>query len=151
MIDLPDGGLIEGWSAPRLELIGERFPDYLYLSYAYNNSRGCSEKLRDIIDKASSPEDQIQWLPFHIYSRDEERVYYLLHFVEVPDLIDWKASFQTGGRVVKPIFNKAKLGKHRVFTYPTDNDGHIYVLPEVKEAIEAAQCKGLDFYAATAR
>ena len=151
-MDLPRSGWIDDWSPPVLTMGLGYYADYMVQLGVLRVGCACSEKMRRVIDLVRSPLDRIQWLPVIARAAREERTYYLLHFIEIPDLLNWDASIKSpDGSIVKPVFSRAKLGGHRIFTALNSRFNEHYVTPEVKDAIEGAKCTGVQFFAATAR
>ena len=84
--DVPEDGIITNWNPILLNLKDGSFSDYQANSEA---CRLCSSKLRSIIDRNKSPQDQIQWLPMVVKDEHgEEREYFILHFPVIYDVID---------------------------------------------------------------
>ena len=140
-LDVPDSGRITHWEPILLNLKEGGFSDYQGSNPV---CRLCSEKLKSIIENCKSAQDEIQWLPMLVRDEQgEEREYFILHFPEEPDVIDWKNSITVDRRVVvKPVFSLRKIGEHKVFNYPSGAFLGFIISEDVKKEIEKANCNG---------
>ncbi|MDI7278280.1 MAG: hypothetical protein QME94_20060, partial [Anaerolineae bacterium] len=125
--------------------------DGAYADYQANDLGWClcSERLKEVLASHASPEDVLQWLDATVIGPDgEERSYHILHLPRRPDVLDrTKTVFAPGGLVVKPYLNGTMAARHRVFSY-LGGTGRLIVHREVRDAVVAARCTGLDFYQA---
>ena len=143
LLFFPDHGRVEKWVERVLELRQGTFSDYLSTNYA---SRVCSERLRAILDSHATKEDPLQWLRVKVCSAGEERPYFILHFPEPPDVLDEEACVWFRGEIlIKPVFSRARLVRHNVFTFPGETGVYLFVSEEVKRSIESAGCTGIQF------
>lgn len=140
--DVPDDGVITNWKPITLKLKDGPFSDYQANSAA---CRLCSMKLKSIIEEHKSPEDEIQWLPAVVKNeKDEKREYFVLHFPNESDVIDWGKSITIDKHfVVKPVFSLSKIGSRKVFNYPSGGAIVLLVSEDIKEEIEKANCTNL--------
>lgn len=141
-IDIPDEGKITDWKPIILNLMDGHFSDYQANSFA---CRLCSEKLKSIFDGFKSPVDEVQWLPVIVRNKEgEERKYYVLHFENEYDVINWGESITAGKNfVVKPVFSIKKIAEHQVFNYPSSESMGLIVSEKIKKEIEKANCTNL--------
>ena len=139
---LPYIGRIENWEPPLLELRDGDFPDYLASNFG---GRICSARLRDVLARGASEEDVLQWLEVRVHGARGEQAYFLLHFPHAPDVLDKEKTIFAEDFVVKPVFSGALLANHRVFTYPRNQGRPLFVVKEVRRAIEEVECTGLHF------
>ena len=141
-VDIPDQGKITDWKPIIFNLIDGSFSDYQANSEV---CRLCSEKLRSILDTFKSQTDEIQWLPVTVRSKEgEEREYYILHFENEYDVIDWDQSITVDKHfVVKPVFSIKKIDKHKVFNYPSSQGMGLLISEDIKNEVEKAGCTNL--------
>jgi len=142
---LAEGIYYPEWVATPFVLNGGPFADY------QANNLGwplCSKKLKTVIEGHASPIDSFQWLEARVIAVNEEDVrdYYILHFPERPDVLDKQRTLFAGDSdfVVRPYFSEQAIGTRRVFSYPGRST--IIVSSEVRDAVLAANCTGIDFY-----
>lgn len=87
----------------------------------------------------------MQWLPTLVRSRDgHELPYWVLHFPEVPQVIDVSKSVMVGSMIVKAYLDANLVDQHRVFSFPNESL-RLVIASEVKESIEMAGCSGMKF------
>lgn len=141
--DVPHDGFITDWKPITLHLRDGPFSDYQANSEA---CRLCSSKLRSIIDRNKSPQDQIQWLPMIVRdSSGEEREYFILHFPDVYDVIDRENSTFFGkDQLIKPVFSLRKIGEHKVFNYDPYNFFSFFISEDIRKDIEKKKFTNLN-------
>jgi hypothetical protein len=144
--DLPMIGYIENWIPLHFSLEDGGFADYQGNSPVF---RMCSLKMKIILDENKGPEDEIQWLKSFVKGEHgEEREYYILHFPQFYDTVDWEKSIvhkNEPHRVIKPVFSRKKIeGKHKVFNYPESTLG-IVITEDIKKKLETAKCTCIVF------
>jgi hypothetical protein len=127
----------------RLGAASEGFvEDYLGNNYAF---RLCSERLRAILEGRRAACDSMQWLAAPVTDTQGRILpYSILHFTEVPEVIDRTKSLLAGPTIVKPCLNGRLVGSLRVFSLPEDTVTLI-ISDEVKQAVEDAGCTGMGF------
>lgn len=139
---LRSGGLIADWPGLHFELDDGLLVDYLANSYAF---RLCSERLRDVIELGRDQSDVLQWLPTAVKQPDgKELSYWVLHFPEVPRVIDVSKSVMAGPMIIKARLDAKLVDGHRVFSFPNE-DLRLIVAGEIKDSIERADCTGMKF------
>ena len=141
LFTLPYSGDVEGWQPLILDLIEGDFADYLSSNLG---CRMCSKRLKDIFDAHASSDDKFQWLPVIVRRGIKQCIYSILHFPNPPDVLNKDKSIFAGEFVVKPVLSKSAVGKHQVFSYPKAGELKLFVSKQVKIAIEAAGCTGLE-------
>jgi hypothetical protein len=140
---LPYTGRVENWISLGFELRDGDFPDYLANNLG---CRICSSRLKDILERSASARDVLQWLEVRVQKGTQERLYYVLHFPEPPDVLDKRRTLFSGGDfVVKPVLSQAATAVHGVFTYPKNEGLPFFVSEKVKQEIERVGCTGLEF------
>ena len=141
--DVPEDGIITNWNPILLNLKDGSFSDYQANSEA---CRLCSSKLRSIIDRNKSPQDQIQWLPMVVKDEHgEEREYFILHFPVIYDVIDRENSTYFGeDQLIKPVFSLRKIGRHKVFNYDSYNFFSFFISEDIRKDIEKEKCTNLN-------
>jgi hypothetical protein len=143
LIFLPDSGLVENWKELKLNLVEGDFTDYLLSD---ESLRICSEKMREILDRGALRGDRLQWLPARVATRGgKSRPYYVLHFPDLPDILDCKHSTVINTMVVKPVFRAEALSDHGVFSYRKGGDQSLFVNASTKQRLEDEGCTGLEF------
>jgi hypothetical protein len=108
-----------------------------------NNVLGriCSSR---IIEVLRCFENDITWLPVSVCRESEEWRFYFMHFFSIVDVLDDKKTTYAAGRILRPHLSKAKIGNRSVFCLrPLGNSA--VVRDDVKAAIEAANCTGIEF------
>ncbi len=142
---LCEPGRVEEWCPLSLRLTGREAADYLA-----NNAgaRLCSPLLRDVIDEHLTPEHGVQWLDAAVVDRSGQRKpYFVLHFTSHPDVLDERRSITARGNfVVKPVIARSRAEAYHAFSFPGGST-RIIVSNQLKDAIEAAGCSGVDFAA----
>lgn len=147
---LPESGPVQDWKPLTLELRDGEFADYLGSELG---CRLCSDRLRSILQKHASPDDELQWLPVVVQQGTENRPYSILHFPNSPDVLNKEKTLFAGdtGFVVKAVFLPSALVNHSVFAYPGGGELSLFVSEPVKQAIEAAGCTGMELSVAPVR
>jgi len=139
---------VEDWDSLIYELKDGGYTDY------QNENKGmhlCSLKLREILEQQASEYDVFQWLEATVRHEGEERPYYVLHFPEPADVINKEKSkySKSDGKLIVPRLSRALCEKYNVFTLLNPNSPlashRIYIRENVKKAVEAAGCTGMEF------
>ena len=136
-------GRVEQWLVPALHVTGGAPTDYLANSIGV---RLCSARLRDVIESCRGEDDQIQWLSAEVFDSSGARhEYQVLHFVDLPDVLDAKRTILVDPNfVVKPVVSRRKcLGRH-VLAFP-GADIRWIVSEVVRESVVASGCTGMEF------
>jgi len=140
--ELPETGLLDNWHPMSLRLVGGKIADYLGSNLS---CRLCSDRLREILERAATKEDAIQWLPLIVANESRGLSYSILHFHNPPDVLCRKETIFAGDFVAKPVFLRHRIENHQVFAYPTAGKRKLFISKRVKLAIEAAKCTGMVF------
>jgi len=139
---LSEPGNVSEWDVPELALPG-RPSDYLANDLGL---RLCSTRMRSVLDDSIGPDDRIQWLPAKV--RDSSATshdYWVLHMVDLPDVLDPHQSILARNTfVVKPVVSADRVGSHKVFSFPGATT-RLIIAESVKRSLEAAACTGVDF------
>ena len=136
------GGRMADWEMIRVEFSDGLIVDYLANTYAF---RLCSSRLRDIIEAGRGKDDVIQWLPTVVTRHDGvDLPYWILHFPEVPMVLNAARSVMAGPMIVKACLDARLVAGHQVLSFPNDSV-RLVVASEVKGAIEGAGCSGMKF------
>jgi hypothetical protein len=138
---LPDAGKVDGWKPLLLDLKDGDYPDYLASNLG---CRLCSERLRAILQTHASSSDILEWLEVTVRKQGEERPYFVLHFPQPPDVLDKKKTIFAGSFVVKAVLSREAATGHQVFAYPKCGCLPLFISEEVKQAIQAEQCIGME-------
>ena len=140
---LPYSGTVDDWDVPTLDLREGGFADYQPSNLVV---RLCSARLRNVLEQQKSAYDIFQWLDVVVESPAERRTYYILHFPEPPDVLDAdKTLFAGGDFVVKPVFSRAKVSAHSVFSYVKGGGLSLFVSSDVRSVLESHGLTGMQF------
>lgn len=136
------GGSLSDWKPLRFRLGKGIVTDYLANSFAI---RLCSERLRNVIDRNRGEDDSLQWLPATVDSLDgKEAPYWVLHFPDVPNVLNVSRSVMAGPMIVKAFLDASLVNEHRVFSFPNESL-RLIVAGIVRAAIEDNGCSGMKF------
>jgi len=140
---LAEPGVISGWDAPTLRVPRGVPSDYLANDLGL---RLCSERMRTVLEQAAGPDDRIQWLPAKVEDANgSEHEYWVLHMIEVPDLLDAERSIVVRGSfVVKPVVAGERVGSHIIFSF-LGATTRLIVAESTKRSLQGAACSGIDF------
>lgn len=139
---LPDDGLVIEWHPIRFELRDGIRSDFLANDIG---CRLCSEDLKHILQKHSSPNDSLQWLPVCVCDGGVDYRYWILHLPNQPDVLQKDATIFAGKYVVKAVLAESLVNGHHVFAYPQAGELAIFVSSEVKNAVEASRLTGMEY------
>jgi hypothetical protein len=134
-------GVVTDWSVLRFQLEPGEISDYLGNSFAY---RLCSEKLMAILETARARIDSVQWLPAVVTRDGVDHRYSILHFPEVPEVLDLSRTLMAGPVIVKAHLDRKLVDGHRLFGFPEETV-RLVVADDVKRQIEAGSCSGIVF------
>jgi hypothetical protein len=142
---LPAVGRVDRWERPVLCLRQGTFTDFLSCNLIWHL---CSSKMREIIEKAAGAALNVQWLPVEIRSDSgERREYFILHMLEIPDVVDkGRSTFVGNGVLIKPHINLRRAEGLKLFKLSRTNVG-LVVSEDIKDAVQSAGCTGVDFRA----
>jgi len=122
--------------------------DGAFADYQANNLglRLCSKKLMSIFEHTRAEVDDLQWLAATIETENgESRRYVVLHVPTTYEVLDKDRTIFAGEDfVVKACLDESAVREHCVLGLP----GCVHTLivaTEVKEAIELAECTGVEF------
>ena len=139
---LANGGWIDDWSPIRFKLDKGIVVDYLANSFAY---RLCSDHLRRTLDRERTPVDVVQWLSAVVSDpMGNELPYSILHFPEVPNVLNLTRSVLSGPMIVKACLDSHLVDGHRIFSFPQETL-RLVIAAEVKAAVESSRCTGMKF------
>jgi hypothetical protein len=128
-------GKVSEWETLGFVLDGGIVVDYLANTFAF---RLCSQRLRDVIDSHRGDRDTVQWL--HAVAVDRggaELSYWVLHFPEVPDVLNKTKSVFSGSVMIKACLDAEQVAGHRVFTL-SHYGVYLVVADQVRDAIRQA-------------
>jgi hypothetical protein len=140
---LPDTGKVKNWNPIILELRDGQYPDYLASDLG---CRLCSKRLKDVLAAEASASDSLQWLDVLVRTQYEERLYFILHFPEPPDVLDKRKTIFAGDTdvVVKAVLSRDAVTGHKVFAYPKCGCLPLFISKDVKRRIRVEKCTGMD-------
>lgn len=141
-VRLANGGWIHDWKALRFQVGDGLITDYLANSFAF---RLCSIRLRETLDSHRAPADIVQWLPAIVTTHmGQELTYSILHFPEVPNVLNLGKSILAGPMIVKACLDRELVDGHRIFSFPQETL-RLVIADDVKKAVETAGCGGMKF------
>lgn len=145
IIKLPERR-IDDWTPMVYELQDGGFADY----QANNDGlRVCSPRLRAIIEENKSENDVVQWLDVVVRDDREERLYYVLHYPEIDDVLatgECVYSERTG-ELIKARLSEDLCRRYNLITFRGDTRFSIalFVRGSVRKAIIKSGCTGMRF------
>lgn len=142
LLFLPYSGTVEDWQGLKLSLHDGGFADYQPNDLG---CRLCSSRLRDIFDNVKGRKDYFQWLDVILQTAQEERVYYIMHFPDPPDVLDRKSTIFADNFVVKPVLKPDRLTGHEVFTYPMNEGLPLIISDKIKAVLERENITGIEY------
>lgn len=144
---LAEPGTVEDWQPLELDLEDQVSTDYLANDIGI---RLCSPRLRAVLDSKRGAKDQLQWLAALVRDRQGAREYSILHFPDLPDVLDPQRTIKARGWfVVKPVIALNSTDGHTVFSFAGAKT-RVIVSDTVRRAIIEAECSGVDFSPITA-
>jgi len=139
-------GLIE---SDDLSGINEIWKDYQINSLVYPI---LSEKLKTIIENNLTGKEGIEWISAKINGNGEQRIYYILRFKKLLDVLDTEKTIfnELTGGVIIPRFSLEKVQNFSVFHRPTAYPlwripSGLYISDKLKKAIQKEKCTGVSF------
>ena len=138
-------GEVADWSVLEFKLEGKELRDYMVTNATF---RLFSGHLAQIIHEHKGERDAIQWLDVDLLNPLDgmSHPYYLLHFTEYRDVLDPEETVTAAGGdlIVKPVLHAGKVAERNIFSYQGGFE-IVFVSEVLKEAIEEAGCKGVEF------
>ncbi len=132
-----------------LSEIKELWIDYLPNSLAWPLF---SERLKVVIEENLSGNEGINWIRAKINGGGEQRIYFILRFSKMLDVIDVQKTMYVRGtdRIMKPCFSIDKVEKFSVFHKPAHHSlwkitSGLYVSEKLKKAIQKKKITGVNF------
>jgi hypothetical protein len=146
-IFLPAGKFIEKWTPIHFRLEGDIFGDYQVCSHALQLF---SLRFRELIDSMKTEKDKYQWLEDTVTFKKETRTYFILHFIDIDDVLDKDATLWNSPkpRAIIPAFQKTKITGRSIFTYGDSVDDTfdcVYVSKELRDAAKKMKMLGVKF------
>jgi hypothetical protein len=141
----PYNQIIANWEPLQYAIIkGKGFYDYQANTHGI---RLFSQRLKDLLDSYKSVDDKIQWLEVTIKNNEEIRPYYILHFYEAIDVIDYELSGWDGKFFNKSkVFNKKKIQNYNIFSIPELGYEHCLIIKrKIVAEIKKQKLSGMNF------
>ncbi len=131
------------WRAPTLSV--DRLPTQDFICNDLCNGRVMSLRAKEVFDAVRGEGAPLAWHPVHIASTDGvgRAEWWYLTVVDFVDVIDRRLSVWSSGSVIRPAFNRAKVGNRNILEI-TPHSYRFYVTEPLKEAIEAAGLIGCE-------
>lgn len=128
----------------------------VWLDYQPNNLAWplMSSRLKSLVEANLTGNEQIDWIECKVKNGSEERVYFVLRFNQILDVLDLQKTMFVQGTdvIIKPVFSQDKVHKYNVFMAATPGYGQLwkitsglYVSEVLKKAIQKAKLTGTDF------
>jgi hypothetical protein len=137
-------GRIVAWHGLVLDLKRGAFTDYMGSNIT---CRLCSATMRNVIESFTHEDPNIQWLDVDVSDGTSGvRRCSILHFCSVADVLDKNMSTfvpQTG-QLIRPCLDAEKVNGLNVFCL-LDGDLDLVVSEDVRDALIAARCTGIEF------
>jgi hypothetical protein len=141
-LQLPEGKSVRTWKPVRFKVDRGELVDLHVNAYG---CRLCSPRAKEIIERAASPGDGLQWLPAAIDHGKRRHLYFVLHFTRCVAALDQAKSTFFDGRVWEAVLMRKRLTGHLVLTYCGSQVGKMIVSAEVKDAMQRAGLTGMNF------
>lgn len=137
-------------------LISEDLNDleYLWTDYQPNNCAWpiLSEKFKEVVENNLTGEEGIDWIKAIVKGNGEKRVYYILRFNKILDVLDKEMTLFDRGSdsIIKPYFSLSKIHFLSVFYRPQARDlwkitSSIFVNNNLKRKIQKEKISGVSF------
>jgi hypothetical protein len=111
-----------------------------------------SERLKLVIDANLIGNEQIDWIECKVKNGNEERVYFILRFNKMLDVLNIQKTMFVQGtdHIIRPVFASSKISSYSIFCKPSSHDlwkitSGLYVNDALKKAIQKAKLTGVDF------
>lgn len=127
------------WQPPEYRLDGGIFGDYL------GDGRGlrlCSDELRDALESARGPHDDLEWLPAWLSKAEERRRYWLLRTPDATDLLDAERSDWWAGKVVRAVIDGQRAEGRAVLAPPDGSKLSLLLSEPARLVLAGAGCTG---------
>src|SRR5690606_17983105 len=111
-----------------------------------------SERLKSVIEANLTRNEQIDWIECKVKNGNEERLYFILRFNKMLDVLDMQKTMFVQGtdHIIRPVFASSKISSYSIFSKPSSHDlwkitSGLYVSDALKKAIQKAKLTGIDF------
>jgi len=150
-LNLKSAALRKGDIVLNDNLVGLR---YIWVDLQPNNLAWylISERFKEVIENHLTGEEDIDWIKAKVNGNNESRIYYILRFNKMHDVLDYdKSLFNSGsGWLIKPCFSLNKIKHYTIFGMPSKYDlwkipSSVFVSERLKKAIKIAKLVGIGF------
>jgi len=111
-----------------------------------------SEKLKLVVQENLTENEVVDWLDCKVNYGNEERIYYILRFNKILDVLNMaETSFVRGSdHIIRPVFSYSKVRNLNIFSKPAYQylwriTSGLYVSEKLRKEIEEMNLTGLDF------
>lgn len=111
-----------------------------------------SSKMKNLIESNLKGNENVDWIECTIKNKEEERIYFILRFNTVLDVLDFQqTSFvQDTDHIIRPVFSSSKIGAYTIFPKPASYNfwqitSGIFVSESLKKTMQKAKVTGIDF------
>jgi len=128
--------------------------DEIWLDYQPNDFLWplMSEKLKSVVQKNLTGNENVDWVDCKVRKGNEERIYYILRFNKVLDVLNIDETKFVNGTdyIIRPVFSFSKIKDYTVFVKPSFEDlwripSALYISEKLKKEIQKMKLTGLDF------
>jgi hypothetical protein len=139
---LLETGFIADWKNPEFFLTKGELADYLNCDISWPLF---SAALRSIVEAFARNQEEIQWLEVGVNNGDKITPYFVPHLIVKPDILDsQKSFFGPGNLLIKPVFDKKKIGSRDIFTH-RKRRFTLYVSDMLRKKVEQSKISGCHF------
>lgn len=132
-----------------LSVLNDVWLDYQPNSFAWPLM---SERLMSTIEVNLIGNEQIDWIECKVKSENEERIYFILRFNKMLDVLDMQKTIFAADTdlIIRPVFANSKISSYGIFPAPSSHNlwkitSRIYISDTLKKAIQKAKLTGIDF------
>lgn len=111
-----------------------------------------SERLKATIESNAKKSEAIDWIACTLKAGNESKIYYILRFNKVFDVLDLQKTLFIPGTddIIRPCFSLSKIREYNIFTKPFDYNlwkitSAIYVNEAIRKAVQKAKLTGVKF------
>lgn len=111
-----------------------------------------SLKLKSIIERHLTGNENINWISAKVSGNNEERTYYIPRFEKMLDVLDIEKTMFVNGTdlIIKPFFSLSKIRNFAIFHKPSSHNlwkitSGLYINELLKKAIQKENISGIQF------
>ena len=111
-----------------------------------------SEKFKNSINEGLTGKEEIDWININVKHFDDQRIYYLLRFNKLYDVIDKQNTLyvKNTNQIIRPCFKEKVFNEIAISPKPQNHDlwkitSGLYVSENLMQIIKKAKIKGVEF------